>query len=479
MKKISKYIFNILILALVLNSCEVEKTETLFEESATERINGEINELRSLLLAENQGYSGIYFPNDDVVGGINFHMNFTEDLRVKMTSDFKSTTELTDTRYDISVGTTAAELVFTSGSRHITDLVQDGAAGFDTFFGGNSFQYVGEEDGVLTLREIRSGGKLVLSPSNFTDFETESVISANNTFFAKQSFTEIDCATTSVFDSLAMEVVSGGETINYSLIYDANNIYLNTEIANPDGSATSQGFGLAFTLIGGQSALQISPALEVNAGVFEIFILETGANGNQYIATSNGGTATILNTTLEVPSGEEVNQELPILGPTAFLYRPALGSNPLTSSCFQEQVIDQVNSNLDAFFGPGAFFLSDLQFIFNFDSDDCDNFMFVQIRRASDGENFNAFYCFNRVSISNNRVFQEYTGPFGTGNGPFLEPFLQPLIEFFDNPEATSSGLLYTNEDTFTSDTASFTNPAATFTKMDNPALRIYGLFFG
>jgi hypothetical protein len=39
--------------------------------------------------------------------------------------------------------------------------------------------------------------------------------------------------------------------------------------------------------------------------------------------------------------------------------------------------------------------------------------------------------------------------------------------------------MLYTNEGSFSSDKESYPNSAGTFTKMDDQALRVYGLFFG
>jgi len=56
---------------------------------------------------------------------------------------------------------------------------------------------------------------------------------------------------------------------------------------------------------------------------------------------------------------------------------------------------------------------------------------------------------------------------------------MMPLIEFFNNPEATSQGMLYTNEGSFSSDKNSYPYSAGTFTKMYDQALRVYGLFFG
>jgi len=482
MKKIFNCISKLFILgfALFLVSCSDDDTE-LFDETPAVRITNEINELEALLVSQQQGYSGIYFPNNTSVGGVNFHMNFSANQRVKMTSDFKSDTSITDSRYEVSTGTTAAELVFTTGSRHINDLIQNSDPGifFDSFFGNNVFQYVGEENGVITFREIRSRGIFVISPSGFTNFDTESVASSDITYANRQAFTDVDCATASVFNIFAMEINNSGETINYTLNYDSDNIFIDLETANAEVVSSSYGLGVAFTLIDGEPAITISPALEVGNNSFKDFILDSSAPGAQYVATVNGATARIFQTLMTTPTGDDVNLDLPTLGPTGYLYRLSLGNNALTSPCFQELVIDQINANLDAQFGDGVFVFTQFQFIFNFDSDNCDNYLLTQVTRVADGVAFTVFYCYNKSTISNNRLFQEYDEPYGTANAIVLEASFMPLIEFYNNPEATSQGMLYTGEGSFSSDTNSYINPAGTCTKMDDQALRVYGLFFG
>ncbi len=453
-------------LTMVLNSCEVDRTEEIFDDSPTVRIEKEISEIRTLLLSQTQGFSGVYFPNDDVVGGINFHMNFTENLRVKMTSDFKSTTSLTDTRYDIVTGTTSAELVFTSGSRHITDLIQDGAAGFSTFFGSNSFQYAGEENGVITFKDVRSDGVFVISPSGFTNFDTESVASADITYANRQAFTDVDCATASVYDNLVMEINNGGETINYILNFDPNNIFFDAETTNAEGVSSRQSLGAAFTLIEGEQAISISPALEVGDNSYKDFILDSSTPEVQYVATVNGATARIFQTSLSAPTGEDI-LELPGL---TYFYDTADGTNTLLSPCFQEQVLDQINTNLDNRFGPGVLRFAFFAVFLDFDGN-CTN-LAVWLQDAG-GNNFRANYC-HLATIQDNTLFLDYQGPFAGPNDAFFEAEVQPLIDFFGGTQ----GLLYTNEGSFRGSINSYSNAAGAFTSLDNESLRAYGLFF-
>ncbi|MBC3757848.1 DUF4302 domain-containing protein [Hyunsoonleella sp. SJ7] len=481
-----KYLSFILLFFFVLFSCSEDDTENVFGQAPADRVADRVNELQNLLVSQPNGYRAIYFPKNDQRGGFTIFMQFNADGTVRQTSDFDDDSTLQNSSYEVRLGTTT-ELVFTTRN-HITKATDPTAVtqninGFQTgigFFGTSVFQYFSNDNGVITFRDVRNRdtASLILYPSNFTDFDAESVASVEASYANRQTFDDVDCSTASVYDSLVLEAPGEGGMVTYVLNYTPNTIFFDAETVDSEGVTTEKGIGAAFTFIDGKEAIIISPALEVGDSVFKDFVLDTSSGKPQYVATSNGATATISNSPLLSPSGEGINDDIALLE-SAFLYRISLGSNPLTSPCFQEEVIDQINANLDAGFGPGAFSLTQFQFIFNFNSDACDNFLFVQITRAADGAAFNAFYCYNRASVSNNRLFQEYTGPFGTGNGPFLEPFYAPLIDFFDNPASSSSGMLYTNEGPFRSNTNGFSNISGTFTKMDNQALRVYGLFFG
>ena len=209
---------------------------------------------------------------------------------------------------------------------------------------------------MITFKEVRSGGVLVMSPSGFTDFNIESVANTDITYANRQAFSDVNCATESVFKDLVMEINNSGESIRHILNYDSDKIFFDSETTNAEGVSTSQGLGVAFTLINEEPAITISPALEVGNNSFKDFIIDYNALGVQYVATVNGATARIFKTqSLNTPTGEDVNLDLPTLGPTRYLYRLSLGNNKLTSLCFKELVIDQINANLDTQFGEGIF----------------------------------------------------------------------------------------------------------------------------
>lgn len=466
MKKIYINYWVICLIFVGLFSCSNDDTQTLFTETPAERIDQRNSELLNLLLSQDQGYKGVYFTKNDEFGGFTFFMKFNTDGTVQMTSDFDSETDIQSSSYEVRFGTTT-ELVFTTRN-HIQKVSETSPFDTDGFRGTSVFQYFSNENGVITLRDVRNRdtGTLIFEPTGFTDFNTESVASVDITYANRQAFTDVDCAIASVYDNLVMEINSGGETINYILNYDSNNIFFDAETTNAQGISSGQGFGVAFTLINGESAISISPALEVGDNSFKDFILDSSASEAQYIATVNGATAKIFQTSLSAPTGEDI-LDLPGL---TYFYDTADGTNPLLSPCFQELVIDQINTNLNDRFGSGVLRFAFFAVFLDLDGN-CTN-LAVWLQDAG-GNNFRANYC-HLANIQSNTLFLDYQGPFAGPNDAFFEADVLPLIEFFGGPQ----GLIYTNEGTFSGSINSYTNAAGAFTSLDNESLRAYGLFF-
>ena len=469
-----KHLYFLSLFFIVLFSCSDDDNQSVFNQSPSERVAERISELQNLLLSQPNGYRAVYFPKDDERGGFTIYMKFNADGTVRQTSDFDDDSTLQNSSYDVRLGTTT-ELVFTTRN-HITKATDPTAVtevinGFPTglgFFGTSVFQYFSNDDGVITFRDVRNRdtGLMVLYPTNFTDFDTESVASVEATYASRQAFNEVDCTIASVFDSLVLEVPDGGGTKNYFLDFNLNTIFFEGETINTEEVPAPIDFGAVFTLVDGQQVITISPALEVEGNSFKDFILDSGSATTQYVASVNGATATISQKALSEPTGEDI---LDLPGATYF-YDTADGTNPLLSPCFQQLVIDQINANLDDGFGPGVFRFSFYAVFLNFDIG-CTN-LAIWVQNAA-GDNFRANYCLF-ANIDENTLFFDYAGPFSGPNDAFLEPFLQPIIDFHSGDK----GLLYTNEGSFDGSINSYSNPAGAFTSLDNPSLRSYGLFF-
>jgi hypothetical protein len=287
MKKIYKNYWLICLILISFLSCNNESDEVLFSNTPADRIAMGNEELLNLLLSQPQGFKGVYFTKDDEFGGFTFYMKFNADGTVQTTSDFDSDTDILTSSYDVRFGTTT-ELVFTTRGhiQKVSDPELQGLRG--TGFKGTSvFQYFGYENGVITFRDVRNtnSGHFVFTPSNFTDFNTESIASVNKSLEKRNDFESSDGVTAFPF----MSIDNGTDLIEYALNYDNVNIYANPTTQAEDGTISDEEFGIAFT----EDGIIISPAIEINGITFENFILDTNSLGIQYVSTVGGVTVKI------------------------------------------------------------------------------------------------------------------------------------------------------------------------------------------
>ena len=391
MKKIYiKYVIACLALT-TFQSCNNDSVESLFPDSPAERIAQRNEELLNLLVSEQQGYKGVYFSKNDEFGGFTFYMKFNSDGTVQMTSDFDTDTAIKTSSYEVRFGTTT-ELVFTTRNhiQKVSDPDYPGLIG--TGFKGTSvFQYFGSENGILIFRDVRNDeeGTFIFTPTGFANFNTESVAKAEASLSQRQNI--LPTPTSSVFQIL--RIVNGNGTFNFNLNYDTLRQYASPRITTDNGEVTEFNFGIAFT----EDGLTISPELQFEGQTYKDFIFDVSARS--YVSTIGGTTATILFGEEPAFIGKDI-EELITLGPRGFLYRPSLGSNPLTS-VGHDQMVAQVNANL----GGIGFSLAEYQLILDFNSDNCDTFLAVRVRRNSDGATFLGFYCFERAVIQDRKLY--------------------------------------------------------------------------
>ncbi|MFS4483891.1 DUF4302 domain-containing protein [Hyunsoonleella sp. 2307UL5-6] len=449
---------------LVFSSCSDDEDQNIFDQTPSERVDQAINELQELLLAQPNGYKAVYFTKNDERGGFTTFMQFNADGTVRQTSDFNDDIDLQNSSYEVRLGT-SIELVFTTRN-HITKgtdptAITEVINGFPTglgFFGTSVFQFFSNDNGVLTFRDIRNSDTalMVLYPTNFTDFDTESISAVNQ---LRNQIPRI--AEPELYQVFEIENANGG--IKYDMLYNETRRFTNlsgfseTEIINLT-------FGVAYT----EEGITISPALEFEGVSYSDFIYDETTE--RFVSTVDGTTASIYYSNAPAFINPNDLIELEELGPTGFLYRRSLGDNPLTSGS-HDDMLAQIEANLGAAFGS-TWQVAQYQLSIDFESDDCDTFLFVQIVRA-DGAAFNLFYCFLRGDISDGRLFLTYDGPGGGASGQ-VEPLILPLIEFF----ATPNGLTFARHGAFSSDTFNFSNPSGSFTNSDS-GIRVYGLFFG
>jgi hypothetical protein len=286
MKKRDINYWIICLMFMALWSCSNDDGNTLFAETPADRIAQQNEGLLNLLLAEPNGYKGVYFSKNDEYGGFTFFMKFNADGTVQNTSDFDSDTDIVTSSYEVRLGTTT-ELIFTTRGhiQKVSNPSQEGAISFG-FKGTSVFQYFGNDDGTITFRDVRNKdtGHFVLTPTSFSNFDTESIASVEKSLANREAFVNSSAVTAFPF----LSVDSDGSLDEYALNYDNINIFANPTTTNDDGSVTDVEFGMAFT----EDGLIISPPLDVDGVIYETFIFD-GTSGFEYISTVGGATAKI------------------------------------------------------------------------------------------------------------------------------------------------------------------------------------------
>ncbi len=457
----------------LLVACSEDDNEALFTDPPAVRAEMRNNELLNLLTSASNGFKGTYFSKNDEFGGFTFYMRFNTDGTVDMTSDVDEDTPIQTSSFEVRLGTTN-ELVFTTRN-HIQKLSDAfGVPGARTGFRGTSvFQFISNEDGALTFADIRNRNTaaLVLSPSNLTDFEQESVPLVRTTLAARNNLSP--SATLPVFQVLRIE--NANSTTDFNLNYDVNRLFANPISIKDNGEITELSFGVLFE----ENGLIVSPAIAFEGEFYENFVFNRETR--QYTSTVNGTTARLFFGDRPAFINRSAVEELMELGPDGFFYSRNLGENPLTSPGF-DALLAQVSQNLEAF-GLGEANVTDVELIINYESDDCGTILFISIEFPDIGRNgivANTFYCLGRGTLVNRTLFLNYQGPFPDNspeaiNANTYEEALMPLINFF-NSEA---GLVYSAEGTFRTDQIDGTIlSAGTFTSLDSPAIRLYGGWF-
>ena len=459
MKKYKIY-YAISLLIITLLSC-TKKDEQLFDGQPADRIAARNTELLNLLTSEEQGYKATYFSKDDEFGGYTFYMKFSEDGTVEMTSDFDADTNLETSSYKVSYGTTT-ELVFTTRNHihKVSDPQVSGLTG--TGFKGTSvFQYFSNKDGIISFKDIRNENTstLNLEATGFTDFEKESVAAVK--LDLSQSSNLDPLPTSPVFQVLKIESSEGVSKFNFN--YDPLRSFATPRITLDDGSVTELKFGVLFE----NGKLIASPALEFEGVTYKEF--EYNLVNRSYVSTVNGTTATILFDNEPAFISNDIKQ-ISETGVNTFLYRISLGVNSLTSSAHDKMLAD-VNLGLN----KQGFELTEYTLVTDFDTEgDCSTTLGIRVELLSDRTKaYSGSFCFKKARVEDRKLFLEYTGPNG-GNGEFFEDSAKPLIDFFNS----SKGMIYTKEGSFSSSVASYTNRASTFTSIENPSIRVYGLLF-
>ncbi|PKV50464.1 uncharacterized protein DUF4302 [Aquimarina sp. MAR_2010_214] len=454
-KILNKICFGLLLLTFF--SCSNDENEELFGTSPSARIDQKITELQNLLLASPDGYKAVYFTKNDEFGGFTFYMKFKSDGTVDMTSDVDTETAVTTGNYEVKLGT-SVELIFTTRNQihKVSDNDLTGLRG--TGYKGNSnFQYIKNEGGKITFREPRHGATLVFEPVTAAEWDN-----VNITLGRRSSL--LPSVTSSVFQGLTIEDASGNKVV-YSFDYDSLRLFVKSQNQS-DGSIKEVSYGIAYTPEG----LVVSPAIEIGGNSYENFIFD--ATSGSYVSEVGGNKATIGFIDRPTVISNDIDK-LTTVGFRTFSHRVSWGTSPRTSLGFNN-LITQINTNLI----PDNESYNRFEILLeNTNTTGTGNpgiiNLWINMRGNNAATSFWANYRFEAIIID--KILRlTYLGT-GNPNGNYYEAKVQPMLDFF----ASSDGLYFENHGSFKTDISNFSNSSASFTSLEDPALRIYGLFFG
>ncbi|WP_074410104.1 MULTISPECIES: DUF4302 domain-containing protein [Aquimarina] len=437
-------------LLLIFFSCSNDDNEVLFEGTPSSRIEQRVTELQNLLLASPDGYKAVYFTKNDEYGGFTFYMKFNSNGTVEMTSDFDSETAITSSRYEVKMGSTT-ELVFSSRN-HIHKVSDSNIQGLigSGFEGNSNFQYIKNEGGKITFKEPRHDAILVFEPVTAAEWDN-----VNISLGRRASL--LPTITTSVFQGLTIEDGSG-KTF-YTFNYDSLRLFANSQNQADDGTVTEVAYGIAYTPEG----LVVSPAIEIGGNTYENFVFDTVSES--YISGVDGSKATIG----FINQPPFINNDIFDIGTefTDFVYIPRVFPPDTRTSLAFQALTEQVTTNL-ANGGLGIFIFDRLELRSTRTGDARDTQIWIGFRRTTDDALFWGIYDYTS-SIVDKKLVLTFVGvnePDTFGNFAFFQPFAQPLLDFFGNPE----GLYYETTGNF----QNFSNKAGTFTSAADPTLRVY-----
>lgn len=394
------------LLFLTLCSCSnVDRAEAIFDDAPADRVAQQNRELLNILLNQVQGYKGVYFTKNDEFGGFTFYMRFSADGTVEMTSDFDEETDVEFSSFEVRYGTTT-ELVFTTRN-HIQKVSNPEVEGLvGTGFKGTSvFQFFSNDNGVLQFRDIRNRDTaiLVLEPTGFSNFRSQSIASVEKSFKNRSDFVNSDSVTAFPF----MSIDNGTSVQRYDLNYNNVTLFANPTTIAENGIILDEEFGIAFT----ENGLIISPALQVNGVEVEEFIFDD-TSGFEYISTNQ-------DVTVKIGYG---NLPVTLLDPYNFGVRRNIAfvnfDEPLKSSTAFNDFYAEYTDFLESTFG-----LTIDVIIFN-------NLTNGSVPVLAFGTNFGPFLFGVDFEVNDGIVVFEDNG-LSNGVTPQTKAIFQPLIDLF------------------------------------------------
>lgn len=333
LKNIFKYLI-IAFLAIQLGACTNTDAEQKFDETPTERLNGQKNELNTALLSSEFGWKAIYYTDDSQLGGFTHLFKFLPNGKVDMASDFDDDAKKYISQYEIQLGSTVS-LTFTTQNRiHLlSDSDNSPLAGGKGFLGDFQFLYYGQENGDILFKSNRLVKEIRFVKATAQDWADL----AKNTIMNNNLAGNVS---SSLFRLL--ETNDGTTIKKYDFNYNSVTRFGTAEILNSDNYEALK-MAVAFTPTG----LIIKPAIVVGGQNLVDFTYDNTSNA--FIGTGTNGVKATIKFTDSPPRPTDDYKVLLDGNPQITLaYLDANLYSAASTSPYCKSLIDKVNASLPA-----------------------------------------------------------------------------------------------------------------------------------
>lgn len=244
MKKFINKICLVSAALFMFNACADSEPEALFEDVPSIRVNKQIDELKSLLLAPEEGWKVTYFTDNTQLGGFTYLINFIDEKNVEMDSDFgTSKGTRTASEWDVVFGSTV-KLSFTTRNKihELSDSNDspDGNLLGQGYRGSFEFLYYGTEGNDIIFKANKG----------FNEVRFTKAVAEDWTNLAKN-----DDIRNVIAGQLAYEI---GDDISFFSYNDGRRF-----ASNINDEVNDEDFGIGFT----PSGIIVSPAITADNGI--------------------------------------------------------------------------------------------------------------------------------------------------------------------------------------------------------------------
>lgn len=257
--RILKGMLGLFLLTAVI-SCNKED-DSVFSESATERLSKQEAELREALNSSEFGWKLVYFTDDSSLGGFTFLFDFLDDKNVRMVSDFDDEGLVPqDSEFEVQLRATTSLVFVTNNHIHkISDPANSPVETAKGYKGDFQFRYYGRTEDEIIFRTTKSFKEIRFTKATAEDWN---LINKNREMGEK-----VFNVNKALFRSI--EINNGGNVSEYDMFYNATTRFFNLQEKGLS-LTKNDGFGIGFT----DTGIVVSPAFDIDGELISNFVYE-------------------------------------------------------------------------------------------------------------------------------------------------------------------------------------------------------------